>query len=198
MPTSAAIYLASASPRRAELLRQIGVTFSVVSAPVDETRQAGESPADYVCRVAREKAQAGWQHPDRQADRPVLAADTSVVLVDNLLGDTVLGKPQHEAEGLAMLAQLSGRRHQVLTAVCIKRGAHEACELSVSTIGFRPMSPAEQRAYWQSGEGRDKAGGYAVQGLAARYIDYLEGSYSGVVGLPLHVVDALLQRPEFI
>ena len=192
MAAATSLYLASASPRRAELLRQIGITFSVVSAPVDETRRTGESPADYVCRVAREKAQAGWQHPDRQADRPVLAADTSVVL-----GDTVLGKPQDEAEGLAMLAQLSGRRHQVLTAVCIKRGAHEACELNVSTIGFRALSAAEQRAYWQSGEGRDKAGGYAVQGLAARYIDYLEGSYSGVVGLPLHVVDALLQRPEF-
>lgn len=187
------IYLASASPRRAELLRQIQVAFSVVSAPVDETRLAGESPQAYVLRLARDKARAGWAHPDRREPWSVLAADTSVVF-----GDTVLGKPETEAEGMAMLAQLSGRRHQVMTAVCVKRGDHEACELQVSTIGFRVMTTAEQRAYWASGEGRDKAGGYAVQGLAARYIDYLEGSYSGVVGLPLHVVDALLQRPEFI
>ena len=187
------IYLASASPRRAELLRQIQVAFSVVSAPVDETRLAGESPQAYVLRLARDKARAGWAHPDRREPWPVLAADTSVVF-----GDTVLGKPEIEAEGMAMLAQLSGRRHQVMTAVCVKRGDHEACELQVSTIGFRVMTVAEQRAYWASGEGRDKAGGYAVQGLAARYIDYLEGSYSGVVGLPLHMVDALLQRPEFI
>lgn len=187
------IYLASASPRRAELLRQIQVAFSVVSAPVDETRLAGESPQAYVQRLARDKARAGWAHPDRREAWPVLAADTSVVF-----GDDVLGKPETETEGMAMLAQLSGRRHQVMTAVCVKRGNHEACELQVSTIGFRVMTAAEQRAYWASGEGRDKAGGYAVQGLAARYIDYLEGSYSGVVGLPLHVVDALLQRPEFI
>lgn len=186
------IYLASGSPRRAELLRQIGVAFSVVSAPVDETRRAGEAPADYVCRLAVEKARAGWDHPSRRDDWPLLAADTSVVLADQ-----ILGKPESEAEGLAMLRQLSGRRHQVMTAVCLKRGAHERCELQVSTIGFRALSEAEQRAYWASGEGRDKAGGYAVQGLAARYIEYLEGSYSGVVGLPLHVVDALLQRPEF-
>lgn len=186
------IYLASGSPRRAELLRQIGVTFSVVSAPVDETRLAGESPRAYVMRLALAKARAGWQHPDRRERRPLLAADTSVVF-----GDVILGKPETEAEGLAMLAQLSGQRHQVMTAVCVKRDEHEVCALNISTIGFRVMTEAEQRAYWRSGEGHDKAGGYAVQGLAARYIDYLEGSYSGVVGLPLHVVDALLQRPEF-
>lgn len=186
------IYLASASPRRAELLRQIGVTFSVVSAPVDETQLHGESPQAYVCRLALAKARMGWQHPDRQADWPLLAADTSVVLD----GD-ILGKPLSEQDGLAMLARLSGRRHQVMTAVCLKRGEHEACELQISTVGFRPLTVAEGTAYWHSGEGHDKAGGYAVQGLAARYIDYLEGSYSGVVGLPLHVVDELLRRPEF-
>ena len=187
------IYLASASPRRAELLRQIQLAFSVVSAPVDETRLAAESPQAYVLRLARAKARAGWAHADRREPWPVLAADTSVVF-----GDSVLGKPETEAEGMAMLRQLSGQRHQVMTAVCIKRGEHEACELNISTIGFRVMTEAEQQIYWASGEGRDKAGGYAIQGLAARYIDYLEGSYSGVVGLPLHVVDALLRRPEFI
>lgn len=185
------LYLASASPRRAELLQQIGLAFSVVSAPVDETRLA-ESPSAYVLRLARAKAQAGWQHPDRVQDWPLLAADTAVVV-----DDEVLGKPATEAEGMAMLRLLSGRRHQVMTAVCVKRGPYEACELQVSTVGFRVLTEQEQQAYWLSGEGRDKAGGYAVQGLAARYIDYLEGSYSGVVGLPLHVVDALLQRPEF-
>lgn len=186
------IYLASASPRRAELLQQIGVRFSVVSAPVDETRWPDEAPTDYVTRLAVAKARAGWDHADRGNDWPLLAADTSVVL-----GDVILGKPETEAEGLAMLQQLSGRRHQVMTAVCCKRGHHEVCELQISTVGFRALTAAEQLAYWRSGEGRDKAGGYAVQGLAARYIEYLEGSYSGVVGLPLHVVDALLQRPEF-
>jgi len=187
------IYLASASTRRADLLRQIGVPFSVVSAPVDETQWALEAPLAYVERLAREKARAGWAHPERRQNWPLLAADTAVVLDDG-----ILAKPETETDGLAMLARLSGRRHRVMTAVCLKRAAAECCQVQISEVGFRPLTDAERRAYWHSGEGRDKAGGYAVQGLAARYIDYLAGSYSGVVGLPLHVVDALLRRPEFL
>ncbi len=190
--TATMIYLASASPRRAELLRQIGVAFSVLSAPVDETPWPGESADAYVQRLALDKARAGWAHPDRQHDWPLLAADTSVV-VDG----EVLGKPATMSEGLAMLRRLSGRRHQVMTAVALVNAKAERVRLQTSTVGFRPLTEAEMLAYWHSGEGHDKAGGYAVQGLAARYIDYLEGSYSGVVGLPLHVVDALLNDPAF-
>jgi len=190
MPTT--IYLASASPRRAELLRQIGIAFSVLSAPVDETQWQGESADAYVQRLALAKARAGWTHPARQADWPLLAADTSVV-VDG----EVLGKPTSLADGLAMLRRLSGRRHQVMTAVAVKNAKAERLQVQTSTVGFRPLTEAEMLAYWHSGEGHDKAGGYAVQGLAARYIDYLEGSYSGVVGLPLHVVDTLLNDPAF-
>lgn len=181
-----AIYLASASPRRRELLAQIGVAFEVVSAEVDERLLPGEAPEVYVSRLALAKAQAAHaQH----GDRPVLGADTTVVI-----DDTILGKPSGRAEGVAMLARLSGRSHHVYTGVAvISPDGEAATRLSVSTVSFRPLTSAEIEAYWASGEPADKAGGYAVQGKGAMFIERLEGSYSGVMGLPLFETAELLR-----
>lgn len=186
------LYLASASPRRAELLRQIGITFRVISGSVDETVLPGESAERYVLRLAQEKALAGWQNPDCDRQHPVLAADTSVVL-----DGEVLGKPAHVAEARAMLARLSGRCHQVMTAVGLQAAGFSAQRLNVSQVQFRSLSARELDDYAASGEGLDKAGAYAVQGRAARYITRLDGSYSGVMGLPLHDVDSLLNELSF-
>jgi septum formation protein len=181
-PYTARVCLASQSPRRAALLRQIGVAFVVAASEVDETRASGECPQDYVRRLARAKALAV-----HGTALPVLAADTTVVL-----DAEVCGKPADEAEGVAMLARLSGRTHQVLTAVALRSAAGLDVRLSASTVRFRATSAAERRAYWASGEPRDKAGGYAVQGLGAVFIEHLSGSYSGVMGLPLFETAQLL------
>lgn len=182
-----ALVLASASPRRRELLDQIGVEHRVAPVDLDESRGAGEAPPEYVVRLAREKAEAGWQ---RLADRErevVLAADTAVVL-----GDDILGKPRDRADGLAMLLQLSGRTHQVLTAVALRDAGGMASQLSESLVTFRPISRDEAEQYWATGEPRDKAGAYAIQGRAAVFIERIEGSYSGVMGLPLFETALLL------
>lgn len=182
-----ALVLASASPRRRELLDQIGVEHRVAPVDLDESRGAGEAPPEYVVRLAREKAEAGWQ---RLADRErevVLAADTAVVL-----GDDILGKPRDRADGLAMLLQLSGRTHQVLTAVALRDAGGMASQLSESLVTFRPISRDEAEQYWATGEPRDKAGAYAIQGRAAVFIERIEGSYSGVMGLPLFETARLL------
>ena len=178
------VCLASQSPRRAALLRQIGVPFVVSVAAVDETRARGESAGEYVQRLARAKALAVKA---RGATLPVLAADTTVVI-----DDEVCGKPADEAEGVAMLARLAGRTHQVLTAVALLSDAGLAVRLSESAVRFRAISRAEACAYWASGEPCDKAGGYAVQGLGAVFIEHLSGSYSGVMGLPLFETAQLL------
>ena len=177
------LYLASGSPRRRELLTQIGVPFSTVSAGIDETPLAHESPAAYVERLACEKARAGREHlrtsvPD--AAFCVLGADTAVVL-----DGQIRGKPVDEADALAMLMALSGREHEVLTAVAVLDA--ERCETRVvrSTVHFRHISTQEAARYWASGEPQDKAGGYAIQGLAAVFVSGLNGSYSAVVGLPV-------------
>ena len=177
--------LASASPRRRDLLRQIGVEPEVLAPEVDETVLAGESPADYVVRLARTKALA--VHRERTA-LPVLAADTAVV-IDEL----ILGKPSGAAEGVAMLERLSGRTHSVLTAVALATPAGVSFRLSASEVRFRHLSRAECIAYWDSGEAHDKAGAYAVQGRGAVFIEYLAGSYSGVMGLPLYETAELLR-----
>lgn len=177
--------LASASPRRRELLAQIGVAHKVTPADIDETRRPGESPRDYVLRLAREKAL--WVS-SRRPDAPVLAADTAVVL-----GDEVYGKPQHRDQGLAMLASLAGRSHQVLTAVALATCDCLTSALSESTVQLRTMSEAERAAYWDTGEPQDKAGGYAIQGLGAVFVESLHGSFSGVVGLPLYETAELLR-----
>ena len=183
------VYLASQSPRRRELLTQIGVDYSVISAEIDESRRAGETPADYVQRLAREKAAAGWVAVTQQhlPELPVLGADTAVVL-----DGEVLGKPADFAAAKTMLRALSGRSHQVLTGVGVCRGDILQTAMSTTTVWFRALSESEIEQYWHSGEPRDKAGAYGIQGLAAVFIERIEGSYSGVVGLPLFETAQLL------
>ena len=174
------LFLASGSPRRRELLTQIGVAFSVIGAEIDETPLPDESPVAYVERLARGKAQAGRARLNANAQACVLGADTAVVL-----DGKILGKPLDEADALAMLMSLSGQEHEVLTAIALLDG--ERCESRVvrSLVRFRPINAAEASAYWASGEPRDKAGGYGIQGLGAVFVSGLNGSYSAVVGLPL-------------
>jgi len=179
------IHLASQSPRRRELLLQIGIRHAVVDVAVDETPLPREAPAEYVLRLALAKARAG--HALRP-ERPVLGADTAVVI-----DDEVLGKPADRADAIAMLDRLAGREHRVLTAVALV-GEREETRLSVSHVRFRPVAAGEAEAYWATGEPADKAGGYAVQGLGALFVESLSGSYSGVMGLPLFETGELLRR----
>jgi septum formation protein len=179
------IKLASVSPRRRELLAQIGVPHVVTGAHIDESALAGEPPRDYVQRMARSKALTVWQ---QDASLPVLAADTTVVL-----DGVIFGKPVDQADGLRMLAALSGRTHQVLTAAALVSVAGIALRLSVSDVRFRTLTADECSAYWDTGEPCDKAGAYAIQGKAAVFIESLSGSYSGVMGLPLFETAELLQ-----
>jgi septum formation protein len=182
------VYLASASPRRRELLRQIGVSFRLIDVAIDESARAGEGAAAYVERLASEKAEAGWRvRPAEQA--PVLAADTAVIIEGR-----ILGKPTDRADAEAMLGALSGRSHEVLTAIALRDASGAKLRLSRSQVTFRPLSPAEIRAYWDTGEAKDKAGAYAIQGLAAVFIASLAGSFSGVMGLPLYEVAELLEQ----
>ena len=171
------VRLASVSPRRRELLAQIGVPHLVTGAHIDESVHAGEKAHDYVQRMARTKAQAVW---NTHSDMPVLAADTTVVL-DGI----VFGKPADRADAARMLSLLSGRTHDVLTAVALASAGGISMRMSVSSVRFRPLTDVEIATYWDTGEPRDKAGAYAVQGLAAVFIESLAGSYSGVMGLPL-------------
>jgi septum formation protein len=174
------IYLASTSPRRHELLAQIGVSFAVLHVDVDERHLPGEAPADYVTRLALAKARAGKALLGAGDSCPVLGADTTVVA-----DDTIMGKPRDREDAVAMLLILSGRTHQVISAVALA-GTHEAARVSTSGVTFRTLTVAECQAYWETGEPRDKAGGYAIQGRAAQFVAWLEGSYSGVMGLPLY------------
>ena len=174
------LYLASGSPRRRELLTQIGVPFTAISAQIDETPLNQESPSAYVERLARGKAEAGRGSVVSEDPFCVLGADTAVVL-----DGKILGKPVDEADACAMLKMLSGHEHQVLTAIAVLDG--ERCESRVVTsrVRFRDISREEAVAYWASGEPRDKAGGYGIQGLGSVFVAGLNGSYSAVVGLPL-------------
>jgi septum formation protein len=182
------IYLASASPRRRELLRQIGVSYRRLRLAVDETPRPDETPDACVARLALAKARTGCAALGRRRPAPVLGADTAVV-VDDLM----LGKPRDRAEGLAMLALLSGREHRVLSAVALAMPARDAIRVQESRVRFRALTPAECAAYWDSGEPLDKAGGYAIQGRAAAFVAELRGSYSGVMGLPLFETAELLR-----
>jgi septum formation protein len=177
--------LASASPRRRELLAQIDVPHVIAVADVDEVILPGEAPGDYVVRLAREKALA-IRRSGQQL--PVLAADTTVVVEGQ-----VFGKPRDEAHATYMLSRLSGRSHEVLTAVALATADGLTDRLNSSSVRFRKISPEECAAYWKTGEPRDKAGGYAVQGLGAVFIESLSGSYSGVMGLPLFETGELLK-----
>jgi septum formation protein len=192
------IYLASKSPRRRELLRQIGIEFELLmlreeagrSGAVSEVPHDGEAPETYVKRIAREKAQAGWSAvlTRRLPVRPVLAADTTVTI-----NGKILGKPANATEAMDMLRSLSGRTHEVLTAVAVilNDDMHEA--LSCSEVRFGELSEQALRAYCTSSEPYDKAGSYGVQGQAAQFIERISGSYSGIMGLPLYETAQLLQ-----
>ncbi|HEU4663357.1 MAG TPA: Maf family protein [Dokdonella sp.] len=185
------LFLASQSPRRRELLRQIGREFDVLDVDVPERREPNETPEDYVSRVAREKAGAGLMQVAAVHDAVVIGADTEVVLDDD-----VFGKPADAADAAAMLRRLSGRSHRVLSAVwCVSAGREEHA-LSVSTVEFAPMSEDDIADYVATGEAFGKAGAYAIQGHAAAYISRLDGSHSAVMGLPLHETALLLRRFE--
>ncbi|AHF02982.1 septum formation protein Maf [Marichromatium purpuratum 984] len=181
------LHLASRSPRRAELLEQIGVRFTRLDAEVDETVRPGEAPGDYVRRVTGDKGRAGWARVAARADALVLAADTAVVV-----DACILGKPRDRADALEMMERLSGREHRVLTAVALVGAAGESLRLSETRVRFRRVAPAEAARYWATGEPRDKAGGYAIQGLGAVFVAAIAGSYSGVMGLPLFETATLL------
>jgi nucleoside triphosphate pyrophosphatase len=179
------LILASASPRRAKLLRAAGIVFEVVPARVDERAREGEAPPAYVERIATEKAHAvSRDHPGAA----VLAADTTVV-IDGL----ILGKPTHDNDARAMLRRLSGRTHEVLTGVALIANGRTETAVETTHVHFAPMSDADVEWYVASGEPRGKAGAYAIQGLASRFVDRIEGSYSNVVGLPVALVWRLLQ-----
>lgn len=202
------LVLASASPRRRELLSAAGFTFDVVTTDVDERVRVGEAPAAYVRRLAREKAARAMESPElklgptlepadvgsgssRIHDVAVLGADTTVVLD----GD-ILGKPASDDEGRQMLRRLSGRVHQVLTGLSLHYVNRDIDTVEATAVWFRDVDPAEVEWYVATGEGRDKAGGYAIQGLARRFIPRIEGSYSNVVGLPIEAVRRLLRQFE--
>ncbi len=189
------LILASASPRRRELLEQIAVSYIVYPVDIDETPRKMESPKDYVLRVSAEKSAACIHQCC--SELPVLAADTTVV-VDG----QILGKPEDEAHAIEMLQKLSGRVHQVYTAVSVRgrvnnisqsRDSHQQA-LCVTEVKFRPLLDKEIKAYWQTGEPRDKAGAYAIQGLASIFVESIKGSFSGVVGLPLFETVELLSK----
>lgn len=199
LPSASRIYLASRSPRRRELLTQIGVAFDPLpfrsggraDAAVDETPLAGEAPLAYVERVANAKAAHGWRCViDRRLPRqPVLAADTTLEL-----DDTIIGKPRDAADAANILRRLAGREHRVLTAVVVCLNGQSESALSSSTVRFAPLDAAEIERYVASGEPFDKAGAYGIQGRAGAFVAHLAGSYSGVMGLPLHETALLLRR----
>jgi septum formation protein len=173
------LVLASQSPRRAEILRQAGIPFVVRAAPVDETLQSHETPEEYVRRLAEEKARAVSAAPDEI----VLAADTTVV-VDH----EILAKPADATDARRMLALLSGRRHEVMTGICLRRSDELVCDHAVTSVWFAPMSVQEIDDYVASGEPMDRAGAYAVQGAASKFISRIDGCYFNVVGLPIALV----------
>jgi septum formation protein len=181
------IYLASRSPRRRDLLNQLGVDFETLDPDVDESPLAGETPEALVQRLAASKAEAGRSRLGERGAHVVLGADT-IVVVDG----AVLGKPRDAAHAHELLMRLSGRCHQVLSAVALASAGDTHTRLSESRVCFRPLTDAECEAYAATGEPLDKAGGYGIQGRAAAFVSELQGSYSGVVGLPLYETAALL------
>lgn len=185
------IYLASRSPRRAELLRQIGVEFSVLLSDIDESVLPEEPPEHYVLRLAREKAEVCVRSVATKGmpAYPVLAADTTVC-VDGV----ILGKPEHDANATDMLRRMAARWHTVHTAVALSHGDRVETLLSSTQVELAPLSDHEIAAYVASGEPRDKAGAYGIQGLAGAFVSRIEGSYSGVMGLPVYEVAQLLKK----
>lgn len=198
-PADKKIYLASKSPRRRELLRQIGVEFELLTLRNDPPRGPdvsedvieGETPHDYVARVAYEKAEFAWKmvHQRHLTVRPVLAADTTVTI-----DGEILGKPADQNEAIAMLERLSGRTHQVLTSIAVHYTDIAEQITQVSSVRFAKLSPASIKAYCATSEPYDKAGGYGIQGLAALFVEHIEGSHSGIMGLPLYETANLLRK----
>jgi septum formation protein len=186
-----AIVLASASERRSRLLDQIGVGHTCIAADVDESQHPGETPVAYVQRLAREKAEAVVDRLESRPGQPVLAADTTVVLAGR-----IYGKPADEAECVAMLSALAGRTHEVLTAIALRHDGILREALCTSRVTFRAIGTEECRRYWASGEPAGKAGAYAIQGLGAVFVSRLDGSFSGVMGLPLCETAALLDAAD--
>ncbi len=179
------LVLASQSPRRSEILRQAGIPFVARPANVDETALPGERPEDYVKRVARDKALA----VGASADEMVLGADTVVVI-----GGEMLGKPRDGADAARMLALLAGREHRVLTGICLRHGAEIFVGCATTRVWFMPLARAEIEKYVAGGEPMDKAGAYAIQGLASKFVERIDGSYTNVVGLPIELVYQYLPK----
>ncbi len=198
-PPKIKIYLASRSPRRRELLKQIDVSFEVLvlrehparGLDVDESVHPGESPDDYVRRVSRAKVEVGWRRIEQRRLRrfPVLGADTAVCI-----GEEILGKPADRADAARMLRLLSGREHRVLTAVALKFEDRVEEVASESRVRFCELDEADLEAYIKSGEPTDKAGAYAIQGRAAAFVTEIHGSYTGIMGLPLHETALLIRK----
>lgn len=183
------IILASASPRRAELLQQVGLNFTVMPADIDESVYPNESVASYVQRMAESKGELIRQ---RQPSSDIIIAADTTVCID----EKILGKPQNQADCLEMMASLSGRIHKVYTAVVVSQLDFIGSALSTSEVSFREISQSEALKYWQTGEPRDKAGSYAIQGKGAAFVTRLSGSYTGVVGLPLYELSQLLRETD--
>jgi len=181
------IYLASNSPRRAELLEQIAVSFSLVKASIEEKIKEGESAEDYVLRLAFEKAQAGFENSERM--KPALGADTIVVI-----DQKILEKPADQGHAKKMLQLLSGRTHQVFTAIALVDSCHSKTCLVKTDVSFKVLSEQEIAEYWLTGEPQDKAAGYGIQGIAGKFVTKISGSYSAVVGLPLYETEQLIKE----
>lgn len=176
------LILGSQSPRRQELLHQLGIPFEIVVPDVDESVKPGETPKVYATRIATEKAQSFSAN-----DTPIITADTIVVI-----DDQILQKPVDETDAIRMLQLLSGRTHQVFSVVCVRVGEQYQTALNISDVTFRKISAQEAKDYWQTGEPSDKAGAYAIQGIGAIFIEKISGSYSGIMGLPLFETSQLL------
>lgn len=196
---NAHLYLASASPRRRALLSQLGLSFDVHPVDADESVHPDEKAADYVARLARDKASIALQGllKDQAGACYVIGSDTSVVI-----GDKILGKPVDEADFRLMMQALSGQEHEVLTGVAVlfhdgEGERKEELRVVATKVRFRPLSDADIEAYWQSGEPADKAGGYGIQGLGALFVDSIQGCYNNVVGLPLGEVAEMLSQLDF-
>lgn len=182
------IFLASRSPRRRTLIEQLGLRYQIVDVDVDERHRDGESPADYVARLALEKARSGW-HQVAVQGVPVVGADTCIVL-----NGRIVGKPVDKAHGIALLKQYSGATHEVVSGVAMvgtvgnasESAPQEQVRVNISRVTFRRLTDQECERYWETQEPLDKAGGYAIQGKAAGFISNIEGSYSGIMGLPLY------------
>jgi len=185
------LYLASTSPRRRELLNQIGVQLTTLSVDVDETPLLNEAAQIYVQRLSQAKATAGWSKvvTDQLPLKPVLGSDTSVVL-----NGVILGKPKNKAQCIETLMSLSGRTHQVMTAVTLQLAEKVATQLSMTDVTFCVLSEEDALCYWNTGEPLDKAGGYGIQGYGAVFVQSIAGSYSGVVGLPIEKTVVLLKQ----